>query len=210
MLSNAHRETQRYQYKLMNNNNNPMMNNVAPAGNPGGKSIRSMLSAQSVIRLREPYYSSQGNALNRSSGLIRASTYNTHANINSLGTTNQNTNNSTKNICQATHPNKSAYKVAPTKIIGLQPQSKLLSQSSKNIQRRATKIYDSGPINGPNGWDPNVIDSLEQALIKAKNPLSSEELKRYSYKQNSVYEPNCEFSCHFYKTIICNFKRFDF
>lgn len=189
MLSTSQRDSQRYKYKLIDSK---MCSSSAQQ-----KSIRNVLSAQSVIRIKEPYVTTAAtNKLSPApsqpnlSGLIRASTYNTHT-ASDVALVVPNSRKSA--------PSNRCSQAATAKLsIGLQSQPKIFTQSAKNMLRRFSaatpKHYENGTaVKARQSYNLDAVaDSLEQALLKAKNPLTNEELKKFAYKSN-VYEPHCEF-----------------
>lgn len=210
MLSSMHRSSHKYQYKMMapqptstpNLANQPVSSS---SSQNGGKSIRGVLSAQSVIRIREPYYSSYTNNNSKQQqpvGLVRASTYannsaNTAVSTNPITATAVGSVSKTVNGARflpsfASHPRLFPLQHPPP---NQQPPSKnfLIPMNVKRSSKNYEKCADfCGGINGPamnRSWQ--VVDSIEQLLIKSKNPLSNEELKKYAYKQNG-FETHCK------------------
>lgn len=208
-----HRSSHKYQYKMMappQPTSTPNLANqpVSSAQNGGGKSIRGVLSAQSVIRIREPYYSSHpNNNKQQPVGLIRASTYANNSATNAIstnpitatavGSVSKTVNGARFLPSFASHPRlfplqhpppqQQQHQQPPTKNF-LIPMNNL-KRSSKNYEKCADFC---GGINGSSmnrSWQ--VVDSIEQLLIKSKNPLSNEELKKYAYKQNG-FETHCK------------------
>ena len=172
-----------------------------------GKSIRGVLSAQSVIRIREPYYSSHpsnNNSKQQPMGLIRASTYaNNSVNAVStnpitataVGSVSKTVNGARFLPSFASHPRLFPLQHPPPNQQPPPPSKNFLipmnvKRSSKNYEKCADFC---GGINGCSTMNRSwqVVDSIEQLLIKSKNPLSNEELKKYAYKQNG-FETHCK------------------
>lgn len=238
-----HRNSYRYQYKLItppgsSNNLNPPPPPPSSAtpmvgSTQNGKSIRTVLSAQSVIRIKEPYYSNQinnkisnnnknganpknnmlnnNNSVRQNVGLIRASTYNSaNSGLNPLAATTAGT--PVGSVSRTV--NGAGARYLPS--FGSHPRLYTPSSQSKNLPnivnsssgRRISRNFDKittvadfcGNLNNNNNsnrcsWQ--VIDSIEQMLIKSKNPLSNDELKKFAYKQNGFESTRCK--CFFFK-----------
>lgn len=254
-----HRNNYKYQYKLMNPQPPPgstgagvtappplppqqqqqQTRNLTITNTQNGKSIRAVLSAQSVIRLKEPYKSIQNicngattrakplslsssnggentgnNKQQMTSGLIRASTYNSTANssANPVQTTAVGSsmtraalNGATKYLPSfASHP-----RLYPHPSCGNNNNSSNNNNNNKNALKRSSKnlekTLDLAIVGGVGGVGGNgrivnsstlnrnwqIVDSIEQILIKSKNPLTNDELKKFAYKQQNVFEPHC-------------------